>query len=343
MLVIDDSAMVRKILTEELSKDNEIEVVGTAPDPYIGRDKIVSLKPDVLILDIEMPRMDGLTFLNKLMRAFPMPVIILSSLAVSGSEVVFKAYELGALEVICKPGESYTVEDMGEQLRDKVKAVYQVKRFKKKRYEENRTTPIKSKSMLKTTNTVVAIGASTGGTEAIFNILKMLPADVPPILIVQHMPQHFTKAYAQRLNDTCEIEVREASDGDRLMNGTALLAPGNRHMELRRSGAIYHVCISDGPLMFHQRPSVEVLFNSIADYAGRNSIGIILTGMGKDGANGLLKMKDSGAYTVAQNEESCVVFGMPKEAITIGAAKRVLHLNQIYKVILNGEYIDETR
>ncbi len=343
MLVIDDSAMVRKILTEELSKDNEIEVVGTAPDPYIGRDKIVSLKPDVLILDIEMPRMDGLTFLNKLMRAFPMPVIILSSLAVSGSEVVFKAYELGALEVICKPGESYTVEDMGEQLRDKVKAVYQVKRFKKKRYEENRTTPIKSKSMLKTTNTVVAIGASTGGTEAIFNILKMLPADVPPILIVQHMPQHFTKAYAQRLNDTCEIEVREASDGDRLMNGTALLAPGNKHMELRRSGAIYHVCISDGPLMFHQRPSVEVLFNSIADYAGRNSIGIILTGMGKDGANGLLKMKDSGAYTVAQNEESCVVFGMPKEAITIGAAKRVLHLNQIYKVILNGEYIDETR
>jgi len=336
VLIIDDSAMVRKIITQELSKDPDIKVVGTAPDPYIGRNKIVSLKPDVLILDIEMPKMDGLTFLDKLMRAFPMPVIILSSLAKEGSSVALKAYDLGALEVICKPGLSYSVEDMGEQIRDKVKAVNEVKRFKKNIFKENKVEkPVKkTHSMLKTTNKIIAIGASTGGTEAIYNLLTKLPSDIPPILIVQHMPQYFTKTFADRLNNYCQFEVKEAVDGERIYPGKALLAPGNMHMALRRSGANYYVKIFDGPLKFHQRPSVEVLFDSVAEYAGRNSIGVLLTGMGKDGAQGLLNMKNSGAFTIVQNEESCVVFGMPKEAISLGAATKVLHINKIHNAIL---------
>ncbi|HPE67751.1 MAG TPA: chemotaxis response regulator protein-glutamate methylesterase [Thermotogota bacterium] len=332
VLVVDDSAMVRKIFTEELQKDPEIQVVGSAPDPFIARDKIVHLKPDVLILDIEMPRMDGLTFLSKLMKAHPMPVIIVSSLAEKSSQVAFKAFELGASEVIAKPGASYTVGDMSEQLREKIKAVSKISRFRKP--SQTRETPLPSKerntkAMLRTTNRIIAIGASTGGTEAIVNVLSRLPADVPPIVIVQHMPQYFTRTFAERLNATCAMEVREAVHNDPVIAGRALLAPGNKHMVLRRSGARYFVEIQDGPLVFHQRPSVEVLFDSVAEYAGSNALGVILTGMGKDGAKGLLNMKNAGAYTIAQNEESCVVFGMPKEAISLGAVKRVVHLNEI--------------
>lgn len=344
VLIVDDSALVRRILTDELSKEPMIRVVGTAPDPYIARDKIVQLNPDVLILDIEMPKMDGLTFLQALMKHKPMPVIILSSLAKKGGEVALKAIEMGALEVLCKPGESYTVADMSEQLIEKVKAVAFVKlskRFPKEPLttsapivEQRQTTPFKSKSMLKTTQKIIAIGASTGGTEAIKDVLTRLPADMPPILIVQHMPQNFTRAFAERLNSICQLEVKEATHNEKLVSGRALIAPGNMHMTLCRSGAVYHVVLDDGPLVFHQRPSVEILFNSVAQYAGSNALGVILTGMGKDGAKGLLTMREAGAYTIAQDEKSSIVFGMPKEAIELGGAIKVSSLNDIPNLLV---------
>ena len=335
VLLIDDSAMVRKIFSQELSRDPEIEVVGTAPDPYIGRDKIVQLKPDVLILDVEMPRMDGLTFLEKLMKHYPMPVIIVSSLAKEGGQVALKAIELGAAEVMAKPGSSYSVKDMSEQLIEKIKAVSQIKQFKTFSIQEtSHTVATYNRSMIKTTNKIIAIGASTGGTEAIKEVLIRLPADMPPILIVQHMPQNFTKSFADRLNNICELEVKEAENGERVNRGKVLIAPGNKHMVLKRSGASYYVDIKDGPLVFHQRPSVEVLFISVAKYAGANAIGVILTGMGKDGAKGLLEMKNTGAFTIAQDEKSCVVFGMPKEAIMMGATSKIVSLDKIPQVLI---------
>ena len=259
--IVDDSAMVRKVFTEQLAKDPGIEVIGTAPDPYIGRDKIVYLQPDVLILDIEMPKMDGLTFLEKLMKYYPMPVIIVSSLAKEGCEVALKALELGALEVMVKPGASYTVQDMSEQLIEKIKAVAQVKTFKRNQFENGAMVKPVSLTFLKTTDRIIAIGASTGGTEAIKDVLVNLPAEIPPILIVQHMPEHFTKSYAERLNKLCKFEVKEAEDQEWATPGKALLAPGNKHMILKRSGAKYYVEVKEGPLVFHQRPSVEVLFS----------------------------------------------------------------------------------
>jgi len=336
VLIVDDSAMVRKILTQELSKDPEIEVVGSAPDPFVGRDKIVQLEPDVLILDIEMPRMDGLTFLEKLMKYHPMPVIIVSSLAKKGCDVALKALELGAAEVMGKPGESYSVGDMSEQLTEKVKAVAYIK--PSKMIPLSYTKPeikYNSNALIKTTNKIIAIGASTGGTEALREVLTTLPGDMPPIVIVQHMPQHFTKSFADRLNDMCELSVKEAEDHDLVSPGNVLIAPGNKHMVLRRSGAQYYVEIQDGPLVFHQRPSVETLFISVAKYAGSNAIGVILTGMGRDGANGLLEMKKAGAYTIAQDESSCIVFGMPKEAIQLGAAMKVESLKRIPTTLIN--------
>lgn len=336
VLIIDDSALVRKILTQELSKTPDIEVVGTAPDPYIGRDKIVQLKPDVLVLDIEMPKMDGITFLERLMKYYPMPVIIVSSLAQEGCQVALKALELGALEVMAKPGSSYSVKDMGEQLADKIKAVSGVKSFHSPaKNEDADPTPIFSKAMIKTTQKIIAIGASTGGTEAIKEILVRLPPDIPPILVVQHMPQYFTRSFADRLDSLCTLKVKEAEDGELLAPGKALIAPGNRHMVLKRSGASYYVEIKDGELVYHQRPSVEVLFTSVARYAGPNAVGIILTGMGKDGANGLLQMKNAGAYTIGQDEKSCVVYGMPKEAASVGAVMKVVPLEKIPQVLLD--------
>jgi two-component system, chemotaxis family, protein-glutamate methylesterase/glutaminase len=328
VLIVDDSAMVRKVFTEQLAKDPEIEVVGTAPDPYIGRDKIVYLKPDVLILDIEMPRMDGLTFLEKLMRYYPMPVIIVSSLAKEGCEVALKALELGAMEVMAKPGAAYSVQDMSEQLIEKIKAVSQVKKFKREPHAPIAVKPV-NLMQFKTTERIIAIGASTGGTEAIKDVLVNLPAEIPPILIVQHMPEHFTKSYAERLDKLCKFEVKEAIDGDWATPGRALIAPGNKHMILKRSGARYYVEVKEGPLVYHQRPSVEVLFSSVAKYAGPNGVGIILTGMGRDGANGLLEMKNAGAFTIAQDENSCIVYGMPKEAVALGAAMRIVALDNI--------------
>ncbi len=336
VLIIDDSAMVRKIFTQELSKDPEIEVVGTAPDPYIGRDKIVQLKPDVLILDIEMPRMDGLTFLEKLMKHYPMPVIIVSSLAKQGCEVALKALELGASEVMCKPGASYSVKDMSEQLIEKIKGVAHIRQFKIPVVEELKQDLQISRAMIKTTNKVIAIGASTGGTEAIKEVLVRLPAEMPPIVIVQHMPQYFTKAFAERLNSLCKLEVKEAEDREPAASGKVLIAPGNKHLVLKRSGANYYVEVKDGPMVFHQRPSVEVLFSSVARYAGANAVGIILTGMGKDGAKGLLEMKDAGAFTIAQDEKSCVVYGMPREAVLMGAAMKVAPLDRIPLILMEA-------
>jgi len=334
VLIIDDSSMVRKIFTQELAKDPEIEVVGSAPDPIIGRDKIVQLRPDVIILDIEMPRMDGLTFLEKLMKHYPMPVIIVSSLAKKGCDVAMRALELGAAEVLSKPGEAYSVGDMSEQLIQKIKAVSKIKPLKlsaivhaNKNSLQN--THYQNNAMLKTTNKVIAIGASTGGTEALKEVLTALPANMPPIVIVQHMPQYFTKSFAERLDSLCVLDVKEAEHRDLLTPGKVLIAPGNKHMVLKRSGASYFVEVIDGPLVHHQRPAVELLFQSVAKYAGSNAIGVILTGMGKDGAKGLLEMKNAGAYTIAQDEESCIVFGMPKEAIAMGGVTKIESLKKI--------------
>lgn len=333
VLVVDDSALVRKILTTEIGKDSAIEVVGTAPDPYIARDKIVKLKPDVILLDIEMPRMDGLTFLKKLMKAYPCRVIIVSSIAEEHSEVALKAMEYGALDVVAKPGVAYSVQNMTEELIEKIKNVAAVPEYKLQRFKttrvESREKKVSTHSMIKTTNKIIAIGASTGGTEAIRTVLEKLPNNMPPIMIVQHMPQNFTRSFAERLDQLCQIRVKEAQDMEILAPGKALIAPGNKHMELKRSGAVYYAKLTNAPRVFHQRPSVEVLFDSVVKYAGKNSLGVILTGMGKDGAKGLLNMKNAGAYTIAQDEKSSIVFGMPKEAINLGAAHKVAPLDKI--------------
>jgi two-component system chemotaxis response regulator CheB len=284
-----------------------------------------------------MPKMDGLTFLEKLMKHFPLPVIIVSSLAQSGGEVALRALELGAIDVMAKPGSSYSVKDLSEQLIDKIKSVSSIRRFPNTNLTEKLPSKqvTSSSSMLKTTNKIIAIGASTGGTEAIKEVLERLPPSMPPILIVQHMPENFTKSFANRLNSLCSLEVREAVDGELAAPGKVLIAPGNKHMILKRSGASYYVEVKDGPLVFHQRPSVEVLFSSVARYAGKNAIGVIMTGMGRDGAKGLLEMKEAGAYTIAQDERSCIVFGMPKEAILLGAAVRIASLDIIPHEIIN--------
>lgn len=334
VLIVDDSAVVRNIFSNELSRDSGIEVVGTAPDPYVARDKIVLTKPDVITLDIEMPRMDGISFLRKLMKHYPLPVVIVSSLTPKGGELALEALDLGAVEVMCKPGESYTVGDMSVELIDKIKAAARVD-VKKSVKSPAKPQAMQGKlSLTRTTNKVVVIGASTGGTKALEAVLTSLPANAPGTVIVQHMPEHFTRSFANRLNTLCALEVKEAEDGDRVIAGRALLAPGNKHMLLRRSGAMYYVQVKNGPLVHRQRPSVEVLFNSAARYAGKNSVGVILTGMGADGATGLLKMKEQGASTIAQDEKSCVVFGMPKEAIKLGAAKHTVSLNLIAQKIL---------
>ena len=338
VLVVDDSAVVRKVFTEELSKQPDIEVVGAAPDPYVARDKIVRLKPDVITLDIEMPRMDGLTFLRKLMKHFPLPVVIVSSLSKEGGTVALEAMESGAVDVICKPGEAYSVGDMSVQLADKIRGAARVKMADVKSRLQSRgpQTILKAKrSLSESTHKVIAIGSSTGGTEALKDVLVKLPPTTPGIMIVQHMPPNFTASFAQRLDSLCKISVKEAEDGDTVLPGHALVAPGNYHMVMRRSGARYYVNVKGGPLVCHQRPAVDVLFNSVAAYGGANSIGVILTGMGKDGAQGMLKMHDAGARTIAQDEASCVVFGMPKEAIAAGGVDRVMSLDDISQGILD--------
>jgi two-component system chemotaxis response regulator CheB len=334
VLIVDDSAVVREIFVRVLGADPDIEVVGTAPDPFVARERILELKPDVLTLDIEMPRMDGITFLKRLMEFHPIPVVIVSSLTPKGGELALEAMDAGAIDVMCKPGASYTVGDIGIQLADKVKSA--ARAVVRKRTTVNAASPTATHrlSITKTTNKVVAIGASTGGVQALQAVLTKMPANGPGIVVVQHMPEHFTKSFAERLNGLCAIQVREAMDGDTVVPGKVLIAPGNHHMLLTRSGAVYCVQIKQGPLVSRHRPSVDVLFKSVAQYAGRNAIGVILTGMGSDGADGLKKMHEEGAITVAQDESSSVVFGMPKEAISRNAVDYIDPLDNIAGRIL---------
>lgn len=331
VLIVDDSAVIRRVFSEQLSQEKDIEVIGTAPDPYVAREKIVQLKPDVITLDVEMPRMDGITFLKKLMTHYPLPVIIVSSLTRSGSKMAMQALTFGALEVISKPDSAYSVRDMGLQLAEKIRAVSGVKPapLKPEDTEPKIQQTSHSRAMAETTNKLIAIGASTGGTEAIKNVLVKMPPNSPGIVVVQHMPAQFTASFAERLNDLSQISVREARDGDTVTNGLALIAPGNYHMLLKRSGARYYVQVKSGPLVHYQRPAVDVLFKSVARFAGANAIGVILTGMGKDGAAGLLEMKQNGAQTVSQDESSCVVYGMPKEAYIVGAVDYVENIHRI--------------
>ncbi len=340
VLIVDDSALIRNVMKEILSHDPEIEVVGAAPDPFVAREKIKVLNPDVLTLDVEMPKMDGLTFLQKLMAARPMPVVMVSSLTEQGAATTLQALESGAVDFVTKPtlDIQHGMSDLAHQITSKVKIAAQAT-VKKRTPPVDCAERIKAlavqSAMIKTTDTIIAIGASTGGTEALRELLEVLPPNTPPIIMTQHMPEQFTKSFADRLNQLCQIHVKEAQEGDSVIPGQALLAPGNFHMELRRSGARYYVSLNQEPLINRHRPSVDAMFRSVARYAGGNSFGVILTGMGNDGAAGMLEMKQAGAFTVAQDEASCVVFGMPREAIKAGGVEKVLPLSEIPGALLS--------
>ena len=341
VLVVDDSALIRGVMTELLSSDPDLEVVGTAQDPYIARDKIKTLTPDVLTLDVEMPKMDGLTFLQKIMAGHPMPVVMVSSLTESGCETTLRALEIGAVDFITKPkiDVQHNMNELSQEITSKVKAAAAAtvkKRVPTVESAERIRELASQSSMIKTTDAIIAIGASTGGTEALKDLLEVLPPNTPPIVITQHMPERFTKTFANRLNELCQISVKEAEEGDSVLPGQALLAPGNYHMELRRSGARYHVSLNQNGAVNRHRPSVDVMFQSVARYAGANSLGVILTGMGNDGAAGMLEMKKVGAFNLAQDEASCVVFGMPKEAIKAGGVDKVLPLIELPSAILSA-------
>jgi len=327
VLVVDDSAVVREVLRTELARCRDIEVVGTAPDPFVARDMIVRLDPDVMTLDIEMPRMDGITFLRKVMAHRPVPTIVVSSLTPKGGEVAMEALQAGAVDVLCKPGAAYTVGDIASVLAEQVRAAFSVKG--KLAAKSSREAPPKRLSLARTTDCVVALGASTGGTQALEAVMSRLPANSPGILVAQHMPPVFTRSFAERLDRTCAMEVREARHGDAVVPGVALVAPGNWHMELRRDGARYVVALHQGERRHYQRPAVDCLFESVADWAGRNAIAALLTGMGADGAEGLLRIREVGGKTIAQDRETSVVWGMPGEAVRLGAADDVLPLDGI--------------
>jgi len=335
-LVIDDSALVRQTLSEIIDSDRELRVIGTAGDPYFAASKIREEIPDVITLDVEMPRMDGLTFLKSLMAQYPIPVVIISSLTQSGSHLALRALELGAVEIIAKSEIRNTKEHLEEsriRITDAIKAAFMVpmKRKSINTYvsEVQRLEKRPKSTIYKTTDKVIAIGASTGGTEALRFILKNIRPDLPGILITQHMPAGFTKSFADHLNNECEVSVKEASDGERVMRGHAYIAPGGRHMELYRSGAQYFIKVRDGQLVNRHKPSVDVLFDSVARHAGQNAMGIIMTGMGHDGASGLLAMKNAGAHTIAQDEASSVVYGMPREAVALNAASQIMSLTSM--------------
>jgi len=348
VLVIDDSAIVREFLSSALRRDPGIDVVGAASDPYIARDKILKLNPDILTLDVEMPRMDGLTFLEKLMTYRPLPVIMVSSLTQRGAEVTVKALELGAVDFVTKPERGRRLEGLVQELIEKVKMAARARINRRPERKDLRRVPGRP---LQTSSLeppkigrrapqgtgsgpkIIAIGASTGGTKAIAEILSRMPEDSPGMVLVQHMPERFTQAFAQRLNSLCPVEVREAKDGDEIHRGLALIAPGDKHLQVRRSGIQYLVSVQNGPPVNHQRPSVDVLFSSVAGCAGPQAVGVLLTGMGKDGAAGLLKMREAGAQTVVQDETTSIVFGMPAEAIKLGAADKVVPLDKIPEVL----------
>ncbi len=359
VMLVDDSAVVRQVLTQVFNNTSGINVMDIAHDPIMAMEKLKKHWPDVIVLDIEMPKMDGITFLKHIMSTRPTPVVICSSLSQKGADISISALAAGAVDIIAKPtgGVKAFLEENSKMLIDAVRGAAQAKMRQvrsdsvappqQKTSQNNQvihsvTAKLKAdvilsaptgKELFQTTERIVVIGTSTGGTQALEEVLTKLPTNCPGIAIVQHMPEHFTAAFAKRLNSICEIEVKEAVDGDRILPGRAIIAPGGRHMTVKRSGAFYHVEIIDGPPVSRHRPSVDVLFRSAAKSTGRNSLGIIMTGMGDDGAKGLKEMRDSGAHTIAQDEQSCVVFGMPKEAIKLGAATEVMALNQIAKSI----------
>ena len=363
VLVVDDSAIVRKVLSTILGAESDIEVVGTAPDPYIARDRILSLKPDVLTLDIEMPRMDGLTFLERIMRFHPLPVIVISSLAQSSTKAAMEALSRGAVDVLAKPGGPYSVGDLKEDLPRRVRAAAAARASRLPHnpgVPESRAgmqaagvkpaplaspapeiapapVPAKSRSLQPAAapGTLIAIGASTGGTQAIERVIRELPPETPPVVIAQHIPPVFSAAFADRLNRIARVEVREARGEEMLEPGLVLVAPGGKHLVVMAAGpGRWRARLDDGPKVCYQKPSVDVLFRSVAREAGSKALGVILTGMGSDGAEGLAAMRAAGAWTVAQDEESCVVFGMPREAIERGAAMKVLPLDQIGTALL---------
>lgn len=344
VLIVDDSAVVRQTLNEILSSDPEIEVIGAAADPFVAAERIREELPDVITLDIEMPRMDGLTFLKRIMTQHPIPVVICSSLAEDGAQSTLRALEYGAVDIITKPrlGTRQFLQESRVILCESVKAAAaaRVRPLSASRLIEPKLTADAilspaTRAMVETTEKVVVIGASTGGTEALKAILESLPPDTPGIVIVQHMPELFTRAFANRLDGHCNITVKEAETNDSVIRGRALIAPGNHHLLLKRSGARYFVEVKDGPLVSRHRPSVDVLFRSASRYAGQNAVGVILTGMGDDGAHGLLEMKEAGAFTIAQDEATSIVFGMPKEAIKLGAVDKVLPLQTIAGAVLS--------
>ncbi len=346
VLIVDDSALIRSVLTEIVNKQPDMTVVGTAPDPLVAREKIKALNPDVLTLDVEMPKMDGLVFLERLMRLRPMPVVMVSSLTEKSSSITLHALELGAFDFVTKPKLDIRngLEEYAEELIDKIRGAAKARIFKpfsttvapdtvRLKNTADVVLPAEHRTF-STTEKVIVIGASTGGTEALKALLVDLPADSPGILITQHMPEAFTKTFAKRLNGLCKIAVKEAEHGERILPGHGYLAPGNRHLLLKRSGANYMTELSDGPPVNRHRPSVDVLFRSAANCAGKNSIGIIMTGMGDDGAAGMLEMHQTGARTLAQDEQSCVVFGMPKEAIALGGVDEIVPLHDLPKRLL---------
>ena len=340
VLIVDDSAVVRQTLSEILSSDPQIEVMATAADPFVAAERMRAEIPDVITLDVEMPRMDGITFLQKIMSQHPVPVIMCSSLTEASCETTLKALECGAVDIIQKPrlGAKQFIEESKVRICDAVKAAA-CARVKRSSATAIKVSPKLSadaviakattKAMIQTTEKVVAVGASTGGTDALRIFLEAMPPDAPGLVIVQHMPENFTAAFSKRLDGICKISVKEAADNDTIIRGRALIAPGNHHMLIKRSGARYYVEIKEGPLVCRHRPSVDVLFRSAARYAGKNAVGVIMTGMGDDGARGMLEMKEAGALTIAQDEASCVVFGMPNEAIKRGGVDRILSLERI--------------
>lgn len=336
VLVVDDSAIVRKVLSEILGAQPDLEVVGTAPDPYVARDKILALSPDVLTLDIEMPRMDGLTFLNRIMRYHPLPVIVISSLAQSSTRAAMEALHQGAVDVLAKPGGPYSVGDLKEDLPRRVRAAAgsRLNPARAAAAPEKPPPALGSAQPSPPRHMLIALGASTGGTQAIERVLTALPPAMPPIVITQHIPPVFSAAFAERLNKVCALEVREAKGGELLTSGIAWIAPGDHHLLVDRAGSGWRTRLDDGPKVCYQRPSVDILFRSVLESAGSAALAVLMTGMGGDGAAGLRALRDGGAETIAQDEASCVVFGMPREAIRLGAAQHVLSLDAIAPLLL---------
>ena len=339
VLIVDDSALMRQLLTQILNSSPHLEVVGAARDPYEAWEKLKKLEVDVVTLDVEMPKMDGIAFLQKLMRAKPMPVVMVSSLTEKGCETTMRALELGAVDIVSKPKLDVLdgTMDLADEIVTKVVAASQARpRVRSDRAPARSISLGSSRSLIQSTHKVIALGASTGGTEALYEVMTALPADSPGIVVVQHMPPGFTRSFADRLDHACRIRVREAEHGDRILPGLALLAPGGRHLEVKREGASYQVRLSDKPPVNRFRPSVDVLFNSCAEHLGKHTVAAILTGMGNDGAKGMRALYETGSYTIAQDEKTCVVFGMPKEAIAAGGVRSILPLESIAREILSA-------